>query len=236
MPDPSMNGSAIGTTEPPAAQVSINGTSLNGQLSVPASPIGFMLIPKLEHGGPPPEAYLSLAAALRAKRLATLLVTLPPPQEAKTTDSAGWLRPDVAFIAGRIATVVQWASRRPETAGVPAAVFGIDTVAAGALIAAAEPQPGVAAVIGFNARTDLVDRALGKIAIPALLIASSRATDVLIANRAALAEMRCEKRLVIAPGNLKESLDGRAPRKIANVAARWFERQIVKHPAAHGMR
>lgn len=230
MPEP-----AIETSEPPAALVPVDGTSLSGQLAVPPSPIGFLLIPKLEHGGPPPEAYAALALAFREKRFSTLLVTLTLPQEQKANDPAGWLRPDVAFIADRIGAVVRWAGRRPEAA-VPLALFGIDSVAAGALVVAAQAQPGIAAVIGFNARTDLVDRVLGKIAVPTLLIASSRATDVLIANRAALAEMRCEKRLVIAPGNLKESLDGRAPRKVATLAARWFERQIVKHPAAHGMR
>lgn len=230
MPEPSVQ------TSEPAALVPVDGTSLSGQLAVPPSPIGFMLIPKLEHGGPPAEAYAALALAFREKRFATLLVTLTAPEGAKVGEPAGWLRGDVAWIADRIGAVVRWAARRPEAAGVPAALFGIDTVAAGALMVAANPQPGIAAVVGFNARTDLVDRVLGKIAIPTLFIASSRATDVLAANRAALAEMRCEKRLVIAPGNLKESLDGRAPRKVATVAARWFDKQIVKHPAAHGMR
>lgn len=232
MPESSLHAVA----DPPATLLPMEGTSLLGQLAAPPSPVGFLLIPRLEHGGPPAEAYAAAALAFREKRFATLIVTLTSGGEATASDPAGWLRSDIAFIADRITAVVRWAARAPETANLPVGLFGIDTVAAGALVVAADAHPGISAIACFNARTDLVDRALGRIAIPTLLIASSRATDILSANRAALAEMRCEKRLVIAPGNLKESLEGRAPRKVANLAARWFDHTIAKHTPPAGMR
>ncbi len=232
MPEPSIHDA----NDPAVAMVPVDGTSLLGQLAVPPSPIGLVLIPRLDHGGPPEAAYAAVALAFREKRFATVLVTLAPPSEGAGNEVTGWLRADIAQVADRIGAVVRSTARLPQAAGLPVALFAIDTVAAAALVAAGAPHAGIATIMAFNARTDLVDRALGKIAIPTLLIASSRATDVLTANRAALAELRCEKRLVIAPGNLKESLDGRAPRKLANLAARWFDRHIPKHPAAHGMR
>jgi len=232
MPEASMQDASA----PPIALVHVEGTSLVGEVAAPPSPIGFVVIPHLEHRGPPAEAFVAMGRAFGEKRFATFVVTLASAEEAAAAESEGWLRGDIARIADRIAAAVGWAARAPQRANLPIGLFGVDTVAAGALVVAASSHPGVSAVVGCNARTDLVDRALGRITIPTLLIASSRATDVLSANRAALSEMRCQKRLVIAPGNLKESLEGRGARKVANLAARWFDRQMVRHAAAHGIR
>ena len=104
------------------------------------------------------------------------------------------------------------------------------------MVVAASAQPHLAAVVGCNARTDLVDRVLGRISVPTLLIAGTRATEVLAANRVAIQELRCEKRMVIAAGNLKVSLEGRGARKVGNLAARWLDRHVARRNSAGGMR
>jgi dienelactone hydrolase len=221
---------------PPVTLVPVNGASLRGQLAIPPSPMGLAVIAKLESGGPGPDAYAAIVRAFLEKRFAALLVSLDAPGEAPAGGSAGWLRPDVALIAERIAAAIRWASAEPQTARLPIGLFGVDVVAAASLVAAADGHPQVSAVVVCNARTDLVDRVLGRIAVPTLLIAGTRATEVVTANRAALAELSCEKRMVIAAGNLKESLEGRGARRVANLAARWFDRHVTKRVGAAGMR
>lgn len=213
---------------PPATLVPIDGKSLPGQLVIPPSPIGLALVARLEHGGPASGAYEAIARAFVDKGFASFLVALDAANDAGASAPAGWLRGDVALISERIGAVIRWAAADTRIAGLPFGLFGVDTVAAAALVVASNDPPHLAAVVGCNARTDLVDRVLGKIAVPTLLIAGTRATDVLAANRVALEELRCEKRMVIAAGNLKESLQGRGARKVGNLAARWLDRHVAR--------
>jgi hypothetical protein len=232
MPDPAKQG--VG--DPPVL-VPVDGTPLPGQLSIPTSPIGLALVARLEQGGPAAQAYAAMAKVFEQKGFACLLFTVCTDNEGALNASTGWLRGDVSLMADRISAAVRWASGQPQLARLPVGLLAIDTVGAAALVVASETNPRVSAVVGCNARTDLVDRVLGRIAIPTLLITGSRATELLLANRAALAELRCEKRLVIAAGNLRESLEGRGARRVANLAARWFERHMGKHSLqAGGMR
>lgn len=221
---------------PPVTLVPVNGTSLQGQLAVPPSPTGLAVIPKLERAGPASEAYAAIVRALVEKKFAALLLSLDDVDQAAAGGSGGWLRPDIALMAERISAAIRWASAEPRTARLPVGLFAVDTVAAAALVVAADAHPRVSAVVICNGRTDLVDRVLGRISVPILLIAGTRATEVLTANRAALAEISCEKRMVIAAGNLKESLEGRGARRVANLAARWFDRHLAKRDDLAGMR
>jgi putative phosphoribosyl transferase len=232
MPDPA-------THEGPGAPVTLvpmNGTTLPGHLVLPPSPIGLALIARLEHGGPASDAYGAIARAFVEKGFASFVVALDAANEAERNAPAGWLRGDVAMIAERMGAVIRWASAEPPTARLPIGLFGVDTVAAAALVVAASAPLHLAAVVGCNARTDLVDRVLGRIAVPTLLIAGTRATEVLAANRVAIQELRCEKRMVIAAGNLKVSLEGRGARKVGNLAARWLDRHVARRNSAGGMR
>jgi dienelactone hydrolase len=220
---------------PPVTLVPVNGSSLQGQLAVPPSPTGLALVARLEHGGPASDAWAAITRAFVERSFAALLVAADATSQA-AAGPKGWLREDLAAIAERIAAAIRWASAEPQTARLPIGLFGVDTVAAAALVVAADVHPQVAAVAVCNARTDLVDRALGRIAVPTLLIAGTRATEVLAANRAALAELRCEKRMVIAAGNLRESLEGRGARRVANLAARWFDQHLARRNSSAGMR
>ncbi|HTO99212.1 MAG TPA: hypothetical protein VMK66_19330 [Myxococcales bacterium] len=222
----------------PSVLVPVDGTPLLGQLFLPPSPVGLALIAKLEQGGPAAEAYAAMAKILGKRGFAWLLFTVSTHNEALLNASTGWLRSDVSLIADRISAALHWAAAQPKLGRLSIGLLGVDTVGAAALVVASETHPQLAAVVGCNARTDLVDRVLGRIAVPTLLIAGSRGTELLVANRAALAELRCEKRLVIAAGHLKPTLEGRAARRVASLSSRWFERHMARRAAlqAGGMR
>ena len=221
---------------PSAALVPIDDESLPGQLVIPPCPMGLALVARVEHGGPASAAYEVIARAFVDKGFASFLVTLNAANDAAAGAPARWLRGDVALISERISAVIRWAAADRRTAGLPFGLFGVDTVAAAALVVASTDPPHLSAVVGCNARTDLVDRVLGKIAVPTLLIAGTRATDVLAANRISLEELRCEKRMVIAAGNLRESLEGRGARKVGGLAARWLDGHVARRIPARAVR
>jgi putative phosphoribosyl transferase len=82
-------------------------------------------------------------------------------------------------------------------------------------------------VVSRGGRPDLAGAALMQVRAPTLLIVGENDAEVIRLNRAALAQLRCEKQLVIVPGatHLFEepgALDG-----VARLAGDWFLRHLV---------
>ena len=67
-------------------------------------------------------------------------------------------------------------------------------------MAAAVRSDLVGAVVSRGGRPDLAGAALMHVRAPTLLIVGGNDTQVIQLNREALAQMRCEKQLVIVPG------------------------------------
>ena len=78
--------------------------------------------------------------------------------------------------------------------------FGASTGAAAALVAAAERPDVVSAVVSRGGRPDLAGPALMRVRAPTLLIVGGNDVQAIQLNRAALAQLRCEKQLAIVPG------------------------------------
>jgi pimeloyl-ACP methyl ester carboxylesterase len=93
-----------------------------------------------------------------------------------------------------------WARGDAETATLALGYFGASTGAAAALVAGAADRGRVAAIVSRGGRPDLAGTALGSVKAPTLLIVGGDDTQVLALNRSALAELRCEKKLVVVPG------------------------------------
>jgi pimeloyl-ACP methyl ester carboxylesterase len=61
---------------------------------------------------------------------------------------------------------------------------------------------------------------------PTLLIVGGNDVQVLQLNRIALAELRCEKQLVIVPGATHLFEEPGALDEVARLACRWFQRHL----------
>ncbi len=102
------------------------------------------------------------------------------------------------------------------------AYFGASTGAAAALVAAARDL-AVRAVVSRGGRPDLAAGSLRDVRAPTLLIVGGADAAVLELNEAALAELRCEKRLEVVPGASHLFEEPGALEEVARLAARWFE-------------
>ena len=196
--------------------VLVSSLGLEGSLGLPRDrPKGLVIF---AHGSgssrsSPRNTYV--AKALRQAGLATLLFDLLTEREA--ADRANVF--DIPLLAERLAAATEWARSFEPTHLLPVHYF---TGAAAALVAAAQPNIGVAAIVSRGGRPDLATTALAHVRAPALLIVGGSDTDVLTLNRSALRQLHCEAKLEIVPGATHLFEEPGALEKVVELARDWF--------------
>jgi dienelactone hydrolase len=173
---------------------------LEGNLSLPEGARGVVLF---AHGSgssrhSPRNRYV--ARLLNAAKLATLLVDLLTSDEEAIDVRTAHLRFDIGLLAERLIAATDWLTQQPATRELRVGYFGASTGAGGALVAAAERSDVVGAVVSRGGRPDLAGPVLARVRAPTLLIVGGHDFPVIELNRAALAQLRSEKRLAIVPG------------------------------------
>jgi putative phosphoribosyl transferase len=211
-------------------RVPAGGVTLEGDLSVPAGARGIVLF---AHGGgssrlSPRNRYV--AHVLNAANLATLLVDLLTADEEAIDAGTARLRFDIGFLAERLLHATDWLTQQRDTRHLRIGYFGASTGAAGALVAAAVRPRAVDAIVSRGGRPDLAAPALRQVRAPTLLIVGGNDVPVIALNQAALAQLRCEKQLVIVPGATHLFEEPGALDEVARLAREWFERHLA--PAA----
>jgi putative phosphoribosyl transferase len=66
-----------------------------------------------------------------------------------------------------------------------------------------------------------------RVRAPTLLVVGGNDVQVIELNRAALAQLRCEKRLVIVPGATHLFEEPGALDQVARLAREWFHRHLI---------
>ncbi|MBW4706203.1 erythromycin esterase family protein [Roseobacter sp. YSTF-M11] len=204
-------------------KVVIPPVGLVGALTIPKNPVGLVIF---AHGSGSGSRDRRVAGTLNERGCATLLFNLLTPDEAQVRRNLS----DIALLAERLVGASMWAVSEPDLADLPLAIFGADTGAGAALVAAADLKDRVACVVSRGERPDLAGPALPRVNAPTLLVVGSRDHDVITLNEQALAAMRCTKKLQIVPraGHLFEepgTLD-----RVVEHAATWMT-QYLRHPA-----
>src|SRR5579883_1701590 len=151
-------------------QVIIGAVRLQGDMVVPKNARGIVLF---AHGSgssrhSPRNRYV--ARVLQKAGLATLLLDLLTNEEEQLDEVTQELRFDISLLAGRLVGATDWLRRNPETRDLAIGYFGASTGAAAALVAAAERQTQVGAIVSRGGRPDLADGALRHMQVPTLLI------------------------------------------------------------------
>lgn len=163
----------------------------------------------------------SVAAQLNAAGVATLLFDLLHPGE--EADRANVF--DIQLLGSRLAAVTKWVSRYPQLADLPVAYFGASTGAAAALVAAADLQQRVSAVVSRGGRPDLARERLTEVTAPTLLIVGERDHEVIELNREAQGLMsRCLTELAIVPAATHLFEETGALEQVARLAVEWFRK------------
>ena len=176
--------------------ITIPPVGLEGLLGLPTQARGIVLFAHGSGSGRLSPRNNFVAKALRQAGLATLLFDLLTADEEQDRRNVF----DISLLAQRLSMAAAWARDDAETANLPVGYFGASTGAAAALVAAAAAEDPVAAIVSRGGRPDLAGPALGSVRAPTLLIVGGDDVEVLALNRAALAELRCAKDLVIVPG------------------------------------
>jgi len=120
-----------------------------------------------------------------------------------------------------------WVASEPENADLPLGLFGASTGAGAALVAAAELNGRIAAVVSRGGRPDLAMDHLSMVTSPTLLIVGSLDDEVIKLNETAFAALTCPKELEIieGAGHLFEE-HGTLDLAIDRAAA-WFKSHLV---------
>ncbi|MFN9265653.1 MAG: dienelactone hydrolase family protein [Acidobacteriota bacterium] len=159
-----------------------------------------------------------VAGQLRGEGLGTLLLDLLTGAE----EEQPGCRFDLDLLAGRLRQATEWVRGQWLTQALPVAYFGASTGAAAALLAAAEPDSAVYAVVSRGGRPDLVGNTLGLVRAPTLLLVGSRDEAVLAGNRRALRKLNAQSTLEIVEGARHLFPEPGALEEVARLAGAWL--------------
>jgi putative phosphoribosyl transferase len=167
-----------------------------------------------------------VSGLLNKRGIATLLIDLLTSQEESVDEFTGQYRFDVNLLAKRLADSTRWLKKNPATGTLSIGYFGASTGAAAALIAAAEIPEDVNAVVSRGGRPDLAGEYLQKVQAPTLLIVGGDDTEVITLNKAALKQIRSEKKLEIIPGATHLFEEPGKLLQAAQLSIEWFTKYL----------
>jgi putative phosphoribosyl transferase len=222
-----MVNSAAQTVEEQLVRIPAGTVTLAGSLTLPEQTQAIVLF---AHGSgssrfSPRNRYV--ARLLNEAKLATLLVDLLTVHEEVIDARTARLRFDIDLLAERLVDATDWLTEFPDTKHLRIGYFGASTGAAAALAAAAIRPDVVNAVVSRGGRPDLAGAALTRVQAATLLIVGENDGQVIELNRAALAELRCEKQLVIVPGATHLFEEPGTLDVVAQLARDWFEQHLI---------
>ena len=190
---------------------------LKGEMTSPPHPRGVVLFAHGSGSSRFSPRNQAVAASLQARGMATLLMDLLTPTEARDTAKVF----DSALLAKRLLSAVAWVREQPGLQRLPLGFFGASTGAAAALTAAAERPELVSAIVSRGGRPDLALQ-LPDVRAPTLLIVGGEDTVVIELNHRALAMLTCEKNLELVPGATHLFEEPGALEQVAALAGAWF--------------
>jgi pimeloyl-ACP methyl ester carboxylesterase len=199
---------------------------LDGDLNLPDEARGIVLFAHGSGSGRHSPRNRHVAEFLNEGHLATLLLDLLTPEEEAIDRFTAELRFDIRLLADRLVAATDWLGQQTDLPSLRIGYFGASTGAAAALIAAAERADAAHAVVSRGGRPDLAGAALGRVRAPTLLIVGGNDPVVLDLNESALAELQCEKRLVIIPGATHLFEEPGALDDVSRLARDWFNKYL----------
>lgn len=165
-----------------------------------------------------------VARVLRQRGASTLLFDLLTSKEESEDRLRGHLRFNIELLAERLAAAARWCQ-----GSLPKSVlgyFGASTGAAAALVAEAQSEIPIAAIVSRGGRPDLAEKALDRVKAPTLLIVGSLDTEVVELNRQAYSRLNCPKELRLIPGAGHLFEQAGTLEMAASAAASWFEQHF----------
>jgi putative phosphoribosyl transferase len=210
---------AISTPPDEVHAVHIEPEGLDGFVGLPAGARGLVIFAHGSGSGRLSPRNQHVAAMLRQADFATLLLDLLRPEEERNRANVF----DIQLLASRLVSATSWASRSEELSELPVGYFGASTGAGAALVAAAQLGSDIRAVVSRGGRPDLAGDALKDVRAATLLIVGGADEPVIELNQSALAQLQCERNLVIVPGATHLFEEPGTLDQVVDYARGWFE-------------
>lgn len=165
-----------------------------------------------------------VAKFLQEEGFATLLFDLLTEQEEASQD----LRFEIDLLAQRLMQATTWVQHHQESASLSIGYFGASTGAAAALVAAAQKEAHIFAIVSRGGRPDLAAASLSHVRAPTLLIVGGNDTAVIALNQKALDLLTAPKKLEIIPGATHLFEERGALEEVARLSSRFFHNNLIQ--------
>ncbi|MBZ9644575.1 dienelactone hydrolase family protein [Streptomyces sp. PSKA30] len=164
----------------------------------------------------------ALADAFHRAGMGTLLLDLLTELEKREDARSARHRFDVQFLARRLVAAIDWLEQRPETVDVPVGLFGADTAASAALLAAAERPQRVLAVVTRGGRPDLPYEVLQRVRASVLFIVGGEDETDLGLNQEAAGMLSAPSEIRVVRGATHLFHEPGALEEVVTAARHWF--------------
>ena len=207
------------------------GATMQGTLSVPEGASGLVIFAAT--GGLGMGMEHPLMRRLAKSGLGTLLLSLISPEE---TGSYAELRFDIEGLAQRVIAAIDWAGLwLPHRAHL--GLFGTDTAAAAALVAASRRANVIDAVASMSGRPDLAIHAFSRVQAPILLVVGDSDEPCRHANELAATRMRASSRDFQVVAGADRAFSGSGQRDaVVELIAAWLVDKVSFDSGQSGVR
>src|SRR6267154_3607422 len=165
-------------------EIPFRGFHLNGELMVPANACGVVLFAHGSGSSRHSPRNQFVARTLREHGVGTLLFDLLTEDEEQEDRFTGHLRFDIHLLAQRLLGATDWYHRKE--ADMRIGYFGSSTGGGAALVADAQSDIPIHAIVSRGGRPDLAGSALPNVKAPTLLIVGEDDTAVIQMNQGAV--------------------------------------------------
>ncbi len=202
-------------------EIPFEGLALPGELSIPTWASGSVLFAHGSGSSRHSPRNQFVARALHEHGIATLLFDLLTEHEEEEDLLTGRLRFDIELLAQRLLGATRWYHRTYP--GSLIGYFGSSTGGGAAIVAEAQSEVPICAIVSRGGRPDLAGPALAKLTAPILLLVGGNDTAVIEMNRQAFNQIQSPKQLRLIPGATHLFEEPGALEQVAALAAEWFE-------------
>ncbi len=168
-----------------------------------------------------------VAEAFREAGMATLLIDLLTTDEKEVDRQTRQIRFNIGRLSERVIGTIDWLQNQEATQNLSLGMFGSSTGAAAALIAGAERDHLVEAIVSRGGRVDLAEAYLSQVDSPTLFIVGGRDRQVLSLNRQALEKLKATKDLEVVEGAGHLFEEPGALEQVAKHSRDWFLKYLV---------
>ncbi len=200
---------------------------LNGTLAVPQDAAALVMFVHGSGSSRFSARNTVVAAEINKAGLATLLFDLLTAQEDTTDQLTSEFRFNVPLLSGRLIDSIHWLQNFESCKHLPIGLFGTNTGAAAALIAAAELPDKIGALVALGGRTDQAAEALPGVRAPTLLIVGGYDDQALQINREASGLLSAEHQLEVIPAATHSFREAGKLEQATQLALDWFLRYLV---------